>query len=554
MSNGTGVNGADDEPATTPAAGHEAAIAEAVEQRYRNLVDHNPNAICVHQDGRVVYINPAGVNRMGAHSQKQVIGHLITDFVHPDSIPSMLARIGMLRDEGDASAPSEAVLLALDGTAFDVEVVSVLTLWEGRPAYQVVFRDLTAQKAAQTVLHYQAALVNHISDALIATTTGGIVTSWNPAAEAIYGRRAAQALALPISEAVGAPTDPAAIIAGVGVLHTTHHAADGTALAVRVSAAAMDSGYVLMCSDHTALRRAEQRFRTVVDSLDEGVVVIGPNKKVESANPAAERILGIARTRASGSFDHRALGLALYDEHGQPLPTDQHPVDVVLRTGHDVKQIVRLDRSDGQRIWLSGSCCLLNPADPTRSAVLLSFVDVTAEHTARQSLSYQASHDVLTGLSNRKEIVDRANRALARGDPPLSAVMFIDLDNLKIINDSLGHHAGDHVLRLTAQRLCDALRTDDVVGRLGGDEFVTLLIQPVAENLQLIADRLHAAIAEPVTIDGHTVRVSASIGITRVEPADCRGAEDLLQDADLAMYDAKIIGTGQTGFSSGREY
>lgn len=552
LSSATAVDDPDDEPASG-AVSREAAIADAVEQRYRNLVDHNPNAICVHQDGRVVYVNPEGMRRMGARSPEQIVGHLITDFVHPDSIPPMLARIGMLRNEGDASSPSDAVIIALDGTTIDAEAISALTIWEGRPAYQVVFRDLTAQKAAQTALHYQAALVNHVSDAIIATTTGGIVTSWNRAAEAIYGRSARQALALPVSEAVGAPIDPATIVAGGGIVHTKHRAADGTTLAVRVSAAAMDNGYVLMCSDFTALRRAEQRFRTVVNSLDEGVVVIGPDGHVEAANPAAIKILGIAQPYAPANIADRALSFALYDETGQPVPTDQQPIPAVLRTGRAVKQVFGMDRADGQRIWLSGSCSLLNPADPADSTVLLSFVDVTAEHAANQRLSYQARHDPLTGLPNRNEIVNRVNRALTGGQGPLSAVMFIDLDNLKLINDSLGHHAGDHVLQLTAQRLREALRTDDVAGRLGGDEFVALLIAPLdPEDLQLLARQLHAAIGQPATIEGQAVRISASIGITRVDPVDNRGAEDLLRDADLAMYNAKITGTGQTRIFSGQ--
>ncbi len=224
------------------------------------------------------------------------------------------------------------------------------------------------------------------------------------------------------------------------------------------------------------------------------------------------------------------------------LPAVEHPL---------INQIVGVDRADGQRVWLSSSCCLLDPADPAHSAVLLSFVDVTAQYITSQRLSYQARHDALTGLPNRNQLLDRVRHALASGYPMLSAIMFIDVDNLKIINDSLGHHAGDHALRLTAQRLHDALRSHDVVGRLGGDEFVALLTQPLdAEDLQLLARRVHATIAEPTTIDRQEVRVSVSIGVTSVEPTEAREAEDLLRDADLAMYDAKATGAGQTSFFS----
>jgi PAS domain S-box-containing protein len=132
--------------------------ADVVEQRYRRLVDHSPHAICVHERGRVIYINPAGVRWIGAQSSAELVGHEITEFVHPDSVPAMLARIASLRHEGDTSPPSEAVMLRFDGTTLDVKAVSVRTVWEGRPAYQVIFRDLSAQKAVEAALRYQAAL------------------------------------------------------------------------------------------------------------------------------------------------------------------------------------------------------------------------------------------------------------------------------------------------------------------------------------------------------------------------------------------------------------
>ena len=148
------------------------------------------------------------------------------------------------------------------------------------------------RKAAEAALRCRAALATRVSDAIIATTFTGIVTDWNPAAEAIYRRPVARARGLPASEAVGAPLDPAAIIAHGGIVHSTHHAADGAALAVRVSATATDNGYLLVCTDQTALRHAEQHFQTVVNTLDYGVSIIGSDGRVESSNPAAQRIWG----------------------------------------------------------------------------------------------------------------------------------------------------------------------------------------------------------------------------------------------------------------------
>ena len=453
-----------------------------------------------------------------------------------------------IRPLDDDAHPSEAVMRRFDGTTLDVEAISVLTTWEGKPAYQVVFRDLTAQKAAQATLRFQAALVDHVSDALIATTSTGIVTSWNPAAETIYRRPVAQALARPISETVGAQLDPAALVARGGVVHATHHAMDGSPLQVRISAAAMDHGYVLVCADQTALHRAEQHFQTVVGALDEGVVVLGKDLRVESVNPAALRILGV-KPEDVPSYLSRTDMVPLYDASGDRISVEQRPLARTLSTGKPITAyVLGANRPDGARVWLSVNCRPLNPADPDHSAVLISFTDITAQHAAREVLAHQATHDALTGLPNRAHVVALAADALARRDEyALAAVLFIDLDNLKLINDSLGHHAGDEILKFAAQRLRLAVRAGDTVGRIGGDEFVALMTGPIdREALDNLTQRLHATLAEPVVIAGVTLRTQASIGIRLVEPGDGRDAAALLRDADLAMYRAKKSGRGRT--------
>ena len=534
-----------------PASDGRQMQADLAEQRYRRLVHHSPDAIAVHEGGRVVYVNPAGVRWIGAQSSAELVGHVITEFVHPDSVPVMLARIASLRHEGDTSPPSEAVMLRFDGTTLDVEAVSVLTVWEGKPAYQVIFRDLSAQKAAEAALRCQAALVTHVSDAIIATTFTGIVTNWNPAAEAIYRRPAARAVALPASEAVGAPLDPAAIIGHGGIVHSTHHAADGAALAVRVSATAINTGYLLVCTDQTALRRAEQHFQTVVTTLDYGVSIIGSDGFIESSNPAAQRMFGAHAEILENPPGNRALDYPIYDTNCHLVGADRHPLTQIRQTGTPISDYVfGVDRFDGQRVWLSGSYRLLNPDDPEHSAVLISLTDITAQRTASERLAYEATHDSLTGLPNRAYAVTRVTEALeSGGHHVLAAVLFIDLDNLKTINDMFGHDAGDDVLRSAAQRLRCAVRSDDVVARFGGDEFVALLIGQIARpDLDALADRLHTTLSEPVVIDNETLRIGASIGIVVIESNDPRGAAQILRDADTAMYEAKSTGRGKSHY------
>jgi len=515
---------------------------DPIEERFRRLLEHSPDPMCVHADGRVVYVNPAGLRGIAAQSAEDLVGKMITDFVHPDSIAPMLGRIASLHREGDSTPAAEAVMLRLDGSPVDAEIVSVLTSWDGKPAYQVIFRDLTIEKAAEAALRYQAALVTHATDAIIGTTLAGTVTSWNPAAEAIYGRAAAHAVGLPIAEALGSAVDPAELIADGGVAHAIHYSADGKALVVRVAAAAMDDGYVFVCSDQTALRRAERRFQTVVDSLVEGVVVLDANGHLEWINPAARRILGLHSVGKLQKDADLSDTFPLYDLDGKRFD-DWHRFFVrSLTTGLVPRHItVGFDRSDGARRWLSVSCRLLDPSETGQQALLTSFTDITDERDAQLQLSHQAHHDSLTGLPNRAYAEAQATQAMQADPPTLAAVMFIDLDNIKTVNDAFGHYAGDAVIKTAAQRLRSTLRSEDLIARHGGDEFVALLFGNADYSaLERLAERLHAALAAPLDVNGISCSLTASIGVTEVAPDDPRDAAEILRDADAAMYKAKV--------------
>jgi diguanylate cyclase (GGDEF)-like protein len=180
----------------------------------------------------------------------------------------------------------------------------------------------------------------------------------------------------------------------------------------------------------------------------------------------------------------------------------------------------------------------------------VSFVDVTEQHNAHQRLAYQATHDVLTGLANRADLVALINDAIDPAEYRWGAALFIDLDKFKVINDELGHHAGDTVLEPAAQRLRAALGPDDVVGRVGGDEFVALLAAPIQRaKINTQVRRLHTALRRPIRIPGVSVcaptsrvHVSASIGVVAMRPDEQRCAAEILRAADAAMYRAKMAG------------
>lgn len=534
-------------PIATAEPRSEATGSESVpgpaEVWYRRLVEHSPDGICVYRDARVVFVNAAGVRMMRAESSAALIGRPITDFVAPESIAPMLADLVKLTRPGDCSPPFPAVMIRSDGSGLDVEVLTVKMVWEGHDAFQVVTRDVSERRAAEAALRYQAALVNHVSDAIIGTTAEGTVTSWNPAAESIYSRSAPDAIGRSISAVVGAELEPATVVASGGILQATHHAFDGRVLDVRVSAAAMADGYVLVCSDLTALRRAEQHFEAVVAAMMEGVIVTDKDGKIKSINPAAVRALGVAEgTSLIGvNFLEATEPLPFYDEDGVDIPPEDRPVPAVLRTGVPFENLVSgWDHADGRK-WLLSSCRLLEPDRLGQSDMLISFADITAQRAEADEMKFLATHDLLTGLPNRSAVLTRITQALEATDvPALRAVLFVDVDDLKSTNDSLGHEAGDDLLRMTAHRLRHTVTAVDVVGRWAGDEFVVLVFrEATSRDLTDLVERLHAGLALPAHISGTTIPISASIGVVEVGPFERRTSSEILRDADLAMYEAK---------------
>jgi len=299
-------------------------------------------------------------------------------------------------------------------------------------------------------------------------------------------------------------------------------------------------GAVVAFRDVTEQRRAERHLRQaalVFEHMPEGVVIADRHGRIESSNPALEAITGYTTAELAG----RGADLLRSTHHAPPFYRE---LRAVLRAQGRWQGEIWIRRKDGevQPEWLS-----LDALRDDRGRVIHYvgiFTDVSAHHEVKRRLHHLAYHDGLTGLPNRRLFADRLDRALAqaRRSRARLAVMFIDLDRFKHINDALGHTTGDRMLGAVAERLRHAVRDNDTIARIGGDEFTVILSDlalPLAAGA--VARKILRALERPFTIEGRELYISASIGISTY-PEDGEDREALTRKADIAMYRAKELG------------
>mgnify|MGYP002777217048 CR=1 FL=1 len=293
------------------------------------------------------------------------------------------------------------------------------------------------------------------------------------------------------------------------------------------------------------LADAELRYRSIFEDSVIGMFQTSIDGAYLAANRALARLYGYAGAAEliAGLSD---IARRLYVDPGRREEFKRR----IRATGRVVDFESEVYRCDGSRIWISENAHIVYDQDGEAQYYEGTVEDITERYRARRELEYQATHDPLTGLPNRNLLQDRLHQAVlrARRQGRRGGVAFIDLDNFKFVNDSLGHGAGDRLLVEIAQRLRSCLRDTDTVARYGGDEFVLILGDYDGEHDGLqVLQRLKTAIAEPFELEGHELRVDCSIGVS-VFPDDGEEMENLLRHADAAVNHAKRLGKGQFQF------
>jgi diguanylate cyclase (GGDEF)-like protein len=298
-----------------------------------------------------------------------------------------------------------------------------------------------------------------------------------------------------------------------------------------------------------SLATSEDRYRSVVNNLTEGIMVIAPGGKILTCNPSARLILKITELESMGRR-HRYFK-RIFREDGSEIKIGDDPASLVLRNAEPITNLsLGLELVDGMIVWLLVNAQPINSSrnNNKTEAVLISFTDTTEVRETERQLQYIATHDALTGLPNRHQLQQRLGYALSHADEQKVAVIFLDLDHFKNVNDTAGHAAGDGLLCDVAKRLSSCIRATDMLARLGGDEFVIVVEEfATAQHLKELADRILLKMSEPFVIEQHQYHLGTSIGIS-VFPHDGTDGPTLLRCADSAMYLAKELGRNNYQF------
>ncbi|GGN52783.1 hypothetical protein GCM10010112_00850 [Actinoplanes lobatus] len=325
----------------------------------------------------------------------------------------------------------------------------------------------------------------------------------------------------------------------VGVLHV---GAPTWALLELQRSVEVLAGQVALALERIALgqevtrQNSERYFRTLVQNTADVITIVDEQDRIRYASPSA---IGVFGGDPTGYFLPEVIHPGERDRLGEVL--------TAVRSGHqlDEQPDFRARGNRSTEVLLELQCRDLR-ADPTVSALVITMRDVTEQRRLQNELTHQAFHDAMTGLANRVLFNDRLRHAAARSarDGSVIGVLFIDLDDFKIVNDTLGHAVGDQLLIAVAHRIAGALRADDTAARLGGDEFAAL-VENVNDPgaVEETANRIFTALTEPIATDAKPLYAAASIGITTTPEGN--DADELLRQADLALYVAKGAGKNQ---------
>jgi diguanylate cyclase (GGDEF)-like protein/PAS domain S-box-containing protein len=516
-------------------------------------------------DGRFLVVNPKLCSLLD-HSAPDLATSSLHDITHPDEWSNLSKALADLARGTIETWSQRQRCLAADGGFVWVDLT--VSLAPGRtglpPQCLAQFIDVTAEVQNLQTLHAAArhfqVLSENSTDIVAQTDPQGLITWVSPSVTSVLGWETGLLAGRSITAFVPKPDlatfgSALARVRQGGEMHgevVRFRSTTGAYRFMSVTARPLTvdggliTGLALGLRDVTEelrakreLARSEEQFRMAMHGAPEGMAVTDAHDRIVQANPALCELLG---TDFEHLIGHRFREFMPFEERTQVEDLREQ-----LQVGE--LETVRLEHrlmSAAGEVWVDHAVGVLRDDGGRPQLFVHQFADRTETRRMQADLTFRATHDIQTGLANRANLLTRleARLGVAPTEPGFVGVLWIDIDNLKQINDQLGHRIGDDVIAAVADRLKESVRHKDIVGRIGGDEFVIVLDQcPDHDILMSIAENVQRAASRPVKTDIGKVKVTVSVGA--VLAASTADTDEALSRADHALYRAKRSGRNQ---------
>jgi len=457
---------------------------------------------------------------------------------------------------GERVAHFETIRIRKGGSPINVSVsISPIRDPQGRIiGASKIARDVTTQVELENAVEQFQALVNSSDDAIISKTLDGKITSWNAAAQVMFGYSAEEMLGQQMLKLF--PEDRQneemfileKILAGEKIDHfdTIRMRKDGSPIQVSVTISPIRDkqgtivGASKIARDVTLQKISEANFKLtscVFTHTSEGIAITDNHGVIIEVNQALTCITGYSREELIGRT------YSVFKSSRQGPDIEKGILVELVRNGHARSEIWSRRKDGESYTGLLTISAVTDQSGQTQKYVAL-FTDITSLRKQQEKLEHITHFDVLTDLPNRLLLSDRLRQAMRmskRSEKNL-AVLYLDLDGFKQVNDQWGHELGDALLVAIARRMASTLREVDTLARMGGDEFVAVLVDISSnDELDCLTKKILKACSEPISIGNHLIRISASIGVT-LYPHDDVDEDQLIRHADFAMYEAKQSG------------
>jgi len=543
--------------------------SEFLIDRYRGLLEAAPDAmVIVNQGGRIMVLNVQAEKHFG-YGRDELVGQDVKNII-PEGFAERLIADGN-RTAAEALAQQIGTGIELygrrkDGSEFPIEIMlSPLESAEGILVTAAI-RDISVRKDAEKHLAQMESryrgLLEAAPDAMVVVNQDGEIVLLNVQAEKQFGYRRDELVGQKVKNIIpegfaerliadGTRSAAEALAQEIGTgIELNGRRKDGSEFPIEIMLSPLESAegvLVTAAIRDISVRQAaekhlaqmESRYRGLLEAAPDAMVVVNQDGEIILLNVQAEKQFGYRRDELLGQKVKNII----------PEGFAERLIADALRSAEDAlaQQIgtgIELNgrRKDGSEFPIE---IMLSPLKGAEGVLVTAAIrNITTRKKAEALMIHSSEHDFLTGLPNRMLLSDRVNQAIrmAIRHQRTVAVLFLDLDGFKHINDSLGHPTGDKLLQSVGKRLVDCVRASDTVSRQGGDEFVVLLSEEEdSEDASMIAKRMLRAVAEAHFVDQHDLHVTCSIGVS-LYPEDGLNAETLIKNADTAMYQAKENG------------